>query len=105
MSARTCSARSRLVLALLHVRAVEALDVVLVEDGGQRLDGFEIGLELFEDFLLENLGVGGALVDVVFEDVPAGEDDVVQVGQRNEILDAAAICCRCACRGEWCPSA
>ena len=30
-----------LVLALLDVGAVEALDVVLVEDGGHGLDGFE----------------------------------------------------------------
>ena len=37
-----------LVLALLDVRAVEALDVVLVEDRGQRLDGFEVGLELLK---------------------------------------------------------
>ncbi len=29
----------------------------------------------------------GALVDVVFEDVPAGEDDVVQIGERNKFLD------------------
>ena len=29
----------------------------------------------------------GAFVDVVFEDVPAGKDDVVQVGERNKILD------------------
>ena len=76
-----------LVLALLHVRAVEALDVVLIEDRGQRLDGFEIRLELLERLLVEHLGVRGGLVDVVFEDVPAGEDDVVQIGERNKILD------------------
>ena len=75
-----------LVLAFFDVGAVEALDVVLVEDGGKRLDGFEIRLELFESFLLEDLGVGGALVDVVFEDVPAGEDEVVQVGQWEQNL-------------------
>ena len=49
-----------LVLARLDVRAVKALDVVLVEDGGQRLDGLEIGLELLEGFLVEHLGVCGA---------------------------------------------
>ncbi len=73
-----------LVLARLDMRAVKALDVVLIEDGGQRLDGFEIGLELLEGFLVEHLGVRGSLVDVVFEDVPAGEDDVVEIRRAEQ---------------------
>ncbi len=76
-----------LVLALFHVCAMQPLDVELVEDGGQRLDGFEVGLELLKQILVEHLGMRGALVDVVFEDVPAGEDDVVQVRQRDKFLD------------------
>ena len=76
-----------LVLALLDVRAAKALHVVLIEYRRQRLDGLEIGFELLDSFLFENLGMRGRLVDVVFEDVPAGEDDVIQTGERNEILD------------------
>ena len=33
------------------------------------------------------MACAAALVDVVFENVPAGEDDVVQIGERNKILD------------------
>ena len=48
-----------LALALLDVRAVQALDVVLIEYRGQRLDGFKIGFQLTESFLLQHLGVRG----------------------------------------------
>src|SRR5204862_4447231 len=37
--------------------------------------------------LLEDLGMRGTLVDVVFEDVPPGEDDVVQISNGHEIFD------------------
>ena len=76
-----------LVLALLDVRAVEALHVVLVEDRRQRLDGLQVGLQLRQRLLVQHLGVRGGLVDVVLEDVPAGKDQVVQVGQRHKVLD------------------
>ena len=76
-----------LVLALLHVRAVEALHVVLVEDRRQRLDRLQVGLQLLQRLLVQHLGVRGGLVDVVLEDVPAGKDQVVQIGQRHKVLD------------------
>jgi hypothetical protein len=76
-----------LVLALLYVRAVQALHVILVEDSRQRLDGFQIWLELLERLLVQHLGVRGRLVDVVLENIPAGEDHIVQVRQRNKVLD------------------
>jgi hypothetical protein len=69
------------------VRAVEALHVVLVEDRRQRLDRFQEGLQLRQRLLVQHLGVRGGLVDVVLEDVPAGEDHVVEFGQRHKILD------------------
>src|SRR6185503_15206477 len=75
-----------LVLPLLDVRSVQALDVVLIEYRRERLDGFEIGLELLKGFFLEDLGVRGALVDVVCKDVPAGEDDVIQIGKWDEVF-------------------
>ncbi len=76
-----------LVLALFHVGAVQPLDVVLVEDGGQRLDGFEVRLDLLQRVLVEHLGVAGGFVDVVFEDVPSGEDDVLKLGQWDEVVN------------------
>ncbi len=50
-------------------------------------------LHLLEQRLLEHPGLQRGFVGVVFENVPAAEDQVVQAGQRNEILDlgAAAI--------------
>ena len=76
-----------LVFALLHVGAVELLDVVLVEDGLARLDGRQERLHLFQQRALEHACLAGGGVHVVFEDVPAGEDQVVQTGQGNEFLD------------------
>ena len=35
--------------------------------------------------------MGCRFVDVVFEDVPAGEDDVVKIGERNEVLDEGEL--------------
>ena len=80
-----------LVLAGLDIGAVQALDVVLVEDGRHGLDRFQIRPNLLELVLLQHLGVGGGFVDVVVEDVPAGKDDIVQVGQRHEILDQRRV--------------
>ena len=66
-------------LPVLIFFAVEALDVVLVEDGGHRLDGFEEGADLFELVAVEDLRGLGGVVEVAAEDVPAGEDEVVEV--------------------------
>ena len=76
-----------LVFAGLHFFGRKALDVVLVEDGGHGLDGFEEGPNLFELVAVEDLGSLGGVVEVVAEDVPAGEDDVVEVGEGGEVLD------------------
>ena len=76
-----------LVLALLDVRAVEALHVLAVEDGFPGLDGFELRPDLLEQVLLEHARVLRRLVAVVFEDVPAAEHDVVEVGEGDEVLD------------------
>ena len=76
-----------LVLALLDVRAVEALDVPLVEHRRHRLDGLELGANLIELGLLEHAGRPRGRVAVLFEDVPAAEDDVVEAGERHEVLD------------------
>ena len=76
-----------LVLALLHVRAVEPLDVPLIEHRRHRLDGLELGLDLIEQRRLEHAGGARRLVGVLFENVPAAEDDVVEVGERNDLLD------------------
>ncbi len=76
-----------LVLALLHVRAVQVLHVILVEDRLARLDGRQERLHLVEQRMVEHAGIARRRVHVVVEDVPAGEDQVAQVGQRHKVLD------------------
>ncbi len=67
--------------------AVEAFDVVLVEDAGHGLDGLEEGLDGGELIAVEDLGVGGGVEEVAAEDIPAGEDEVVELGDGSEVLD------------------
>jgi hypothetical protein len=74
-------------LALLHVGAVDLLHVVVIEHGGARLHRGKKRLQLVEQPLVEHSGVRGRFVHVVFENVPAGEDQVVEAGQRDEFLD------------------
>ncbi len=76
-----------LVLAGLDGGSVEALDVVLVEDAGERLDGLEKGLDLGELVAIEHLRVAGGVVKVAAENIPAGEDQVVELCEGNEVLD------------------
>jgi len=79
-----------LVLAGLHLFRCEALDVVLVEDGRHGLDGFEVGTDLLELIAIEDLGGFGGVVEIAAEDVPAGEDDVVEIGDGGELFDEGA---------------
>ena len=76
-----------LVRALLHVGAVEALHVAAVEHRRHRADLLELGADLIEQRRLEHAGRLRRLVGVVFEDVPTAEHDVVERGERNEVLD------------------
>ena len=76
-----------LVLALFHVGAVELLNVVLVEHRLARLDRREERLHLLQQRAIEHARFAGGRVHVVFENVPAGEDQIVKPGQRHEIVD------------------
>ena len=92
MSSISCSARSHLRRALLDVGPVELLDVRLLEHGGHRLDRLELGLERLEVLVLvEHAGAHGGLVRVVREDVPAAEHDVVELGERDVVLDRRRV--------------
>ena len=76
-----------LVLSLLHVRPVDLLDVVMIEDGLHGLDGAEPAFDFVEQVTLEHAGIAGGGVHVVLENVPAGEHQIIEPGQRNEFLD------------------
>ncbi len=72
----------------LDVRAVQALHVVLVEDGGHRLDRLEEVLDRLNVLVLvEDACVEGGGVGVVGDGVPCPEDEVFEVGERDEVLD------------------
>ena len=76
-----------LVLAGLGVLRGEALDVMLVEDGGEGLNGFKEGADLFELVAVKDLGGLGGVVEIAAEDVPTGEDEVVEGGDGGEVLN------------------
>src|ERR1700720_1426693 len=58
----------------------------MIENRCTRSDGRQEWLQLLEQAIVEDTRVGGRFVHVVFKDVPAGEDEVVQSRQRNELL-------------------
>ena len=76
-----------LIAALLHVLAVQLLDVVAVKNGLARLDGFQERLDLSQQLFFQHTGVDGRLIGVIFEDVPAGENQIFNVCQGNKILN------------------
>ncbi len=76
-----------LVLALLDVGAVNFFDVVVIEDGLHGRDGAETAFHFVEEIALEDSGIAGGGVHVVFEDVPSGEDEIVEAGEWNEFVD------------------
>ena len=74
------------VFAVLDVGSVETLCIVLVESGGHGHDLLELFLDGVDVFLAENFGVDGRFVGVDGINVPGGEDNVVKVGQRNDLV-------------------
>ena len=76
-----------LVLALLHVRAVEPLDVALIEHRRPRPDLLELGAHLLEQRRLDDAGGARRGVAVVLEDVPAAEHQIVERRQRHDVVD------------------
>ena len=76
-----------MVLPFLTFVAVDPRDVLVVEHRGHRLDrAQEIGDRL-EIALLEHAGLLRGRVGVVRNRIPGAEHDVVELGERNEILD------------------
>ena len=46
-----------------------------------------IRLDLLQQVLVEHLGVAGRFEDVVFEDVPSGEDHILKLCQWDEVVN------------------
>ena len=80
-----------LVLADFLVLGGEALDVMLVEGGGHGLDGLEEGLHRFELVAVEDLRGAGGVVEIAAEDIPSGEDEVVELGDGGEVFNEGRV--------------
>ena len=74
--------------------AVQPLHIVLVEHRRHWLDLFESRPQLGQHFLVQHRGMHRSLIHVVLENVPAGKHNVLQVRQRNKVLDQRAIVIR-----------
>ena len=73
-------------LAVLHVVAVQALGVVLVECSLHRNNLLQLLAHRVDVLLLQNLGIHGSLIGILRIDIPGAEYDVVEVGKRNDVL-------------------
>ncbi len=71
----------------LHIRAVEALDIVLIEHRGHRLDRLQLRPDLFEQRRVEHARRFCRGVAIGLEDVPAAEHDVVERRQLDELAN------------------
>src|SRR6185503_9334166 len=76
-----------LVLSLLDVRTVKPLHIPLIEHRGHRAYRFELVAHTIELSVLEHAGSACGRIAVLFEDVPAAEYDVVEIGQRHELVN------------------
>src|SRR5690348_8255986 len=85
MSSRTCLASSILFLPFFTLGAVDLLYIVAVEDGFARLYGLQERLDLLEQVAIEDAGLISGGVHIVFEDVPACEDQVVEASERHKL--------------------
>ena len=74
-------------LARLNVMTIQLLHIVAIEDSLARLHRLEKRLYLLEQLFLENACLAGGGVHVVFKDVPTGENQVVEIGERNKFAD------------------
>src|SRR6185295_7445790 len=79
---------------VFHVRAVDALDVFLIENVLHGLDGRERIFYFVEKGSVEDARALCCFVSVVFEDIPAAKDQVIQPGQGHEIFEARTTAIR-----------
>ena len=71
----------------LHIRTNDALDIPGIENGLHRLDPGEWFFDGFEVMGVEDASVDGRFVGIVLEDVPTTENELVERGERDEVLD------------------
>src|ERR1700722_7737160 len=77
----------KFIFSFFDVGTGKILDVMLIERGLHRLDSLQEFLDLIEVFRFQNTGFGGGLIGVVGENIPAAEDDVVEFGEGDELVN------------------
>ena len=77
-----------------HVGAVEAFDEILFENRFHRLNRLQGRFDLFQQRHLQHACFDGGFVGVVLENIPAAYFQIVDSGQRHEILDCGATAFR-----------
>src|SRR6266542_591493 len=72
---------------LLDVGAVQAFDILGIEDRAHGAYRRHLVLDELEVLAAQHLSVRGALVSVVGEQVPGSETELIEAGERNEVFD------------------
>ena len=75
-----------LALALFHVGSVDLLHIVVIKDRGAWRHRRQERFQLIEQALIEHARVRSCVVHVVLEDVPSGEDQIIESSERDEFL-------------------
>ena len=73
-------------LTWLYIIAVQAFGIVLVKGRRHRYNLFQLGAHGFYVFLLQHFSVHCSLVSVLGIDIPAAENDIVQLCQRDNLV-------------------
>ena len=80
-----------LVLRLFDVSSVEPLYVFAVERRFHRLDGFQERLHFLQVLIIQNAGFFRGLVRIILEKIPASKNQVIEVCQRNQLLNQRRV--------------
>ena len=73
------------------MRTGQPAHVILVKNGLPRPQFLQFRAHGFQPRRLDDAGVHGGVIGIVGEEVPAAEDEIIQAGQWNEILDQGAV--------------
>src|SRR6202035_4675920 len=77
----------KFIFSFFDVGARKILDVMLIESGLHRFDGLQEFLDLVEVFGLQDARLGGGLIRVIGENIPAAENNVVEFGEGHELTN------------------
>ena len=71
--------------ALLHVIAIKALGIVLIEGSWHGHNLLQLVAHGVDILLLENLGIHSCLISVLGIDIPTTEHDIVELGEGHDV--------------------